>query len=114
MTDTAEVEPKENLKPLKMLVFSMGLIMIGGTVLLAMMVWKKVDSEASGTAPAYGCAGGEIDMAGRGQVLNLEREGKQLYVTFQKDARTLEVATLDLCSGKLKSSVMMAIDGRKH
>jgi hypothetical protein len=118
MTDTVPNEPPpenniENIRPLKLLVFSMGLIMIGGTVLLAALVWKKVNAEAAGTG-AYACQGGEIDMAGRGQVLDLERDGKQLYVTFQKDAKTLEVATLDLCSGKVKSAVTMLIDGKKR
>jgi len=120
MTDTQEANalkennPQENHRPLKMLVFSMGLVMIGGTVLLAAMVWKKVNAETSGVVPAYACAGGEADLAGRGQVIGMERDGKSLYVTFQKDARVLEVATLDLCSGKVKTSVTLQVDGKKN
>jgi len=115
--DVENVEPQDNqtvesIRPLKMLVISMGLIMIGGTVMLAGLVWKKVNAQTNGTG-AYACAGGEADLKGRGQVLSLERDGKILYVTLQKNDQTLEVAGVDVCSGKVKSSVLMAIDGRK-
>jgi hypothetical protein len=114
MTDEpAEIAPQENLKPLKMLVFSMGLIMIGGTVMLVAMVWKKVNADANGTSAAYACAGGEADLAGRGQVLELSRDGKVMYVTLQKDAQHVEVATVDLCSAKVKSSLMLVVDAKK-
>lgn len=90
----------------------MGLIMIGGTIMLAGLVWKKVNAEANGTG-AYACLGGEADLKGRGQVISMERDGKVAYVTLQKNDQQLEIAAVDLCSGKVKSSVLLAVDGRK-
>lgn len=107
-----ENQSAENIRPLKTLVVSMGLVMLGGTILLAMMVWKKVDAQTKGTG-AYACEGGVADLKGLGQVVKTEREGKLLYVTLQKDAQTLTIATVDLCSAKVKSSVKLDVDGNK-
>ncbi len=90
----------------------MGLLLIGGTLLLCGMVWKKVNAEANGTA-AYACAGGEADLKGLGDVVSVERDGKVLYVTLQKGAQSMQVATVDLCSGKVKSKVSLLVDGKK-
>lgn len=111
-----EDEPKENqslenIRPLKTLVVSMGLIMVGGTILLAMLVWKKVDAQTKGTG-AYACDGGKADLKGKGAVIRMERDGKQLFVTLQ-GGQNLEVATVDLCNGKVKSSLILDVDSNK-
>lgn len=95
-----------------MLVLSMGLILIGGTVMLAGMVWKKVNAEVTGTG-AYACNGGNVDLSGHGLVSGMERDGKNMIVTLQKDAQTVDVATVDMCAAKVKSVVSLRVDGHK-
>ncbi len=90
----------------------MALILIGGTVMLAGMVWKKVNAQANGTG-AYACAGGEADLKGHGEVLGMERDGKNMIVTLQKNPQMLEIATVDMCSAKIKSTVSLLVDGKK-
>lgn len=96
-----------------MLVFSMGLLMIGGTLLLAGAVWKKVSHEGRAAAASSACAGGAVDLRGRGQVMRAEREGGLLYLTLQKSGQALEVATVNLCTGEVKSAVPVTVDGVK-
>ena len=112
MTDINEIEPVENIRPLKMLVISMGLVMIGGTVLLAGMVWKKVDAQTKGIG-AYACDGGTADLKGSGKVLRLEQDGKHLLVTMTQNAETVTVATVDTCSGKVKNTLILKVESQK-
>ena len=90
----------------------MGLIMIGGTVMLAGLVWKKVNAETTGTG-AYACAGGEADLKGRGEVINMERDGKNMILTLQKTPQILEIVAIDTCSAKVKTSLLLSIDEKK-
>ena len=87
----------------------MGIVLMGGTVVLAGLVWKKVSADTSGAPAAHGCAGGAADLKGRGSVIASQIDGSKLRVTLQQ-AGGLEVVTLDMCSGKEASAVRVQAD----
>lgn len=96
-----------------MLVFSMGLVLMGGTVMLVGMVWKKISAEGKGAAPVYACAGGSEDLKGRGVVTDSVVEGNKLRLTLQQPGGILEIVTLDMCGGKESSALRVQTDGVK-
>lgn len=88
----------------------MGIVLMGGTVVLAGLVWKKVSSESSGAAVHSGCAGGTVNVKDRGTIIGSQVEGNKLRLTLQ-DGSGLEVVTVDMCSGKESSAVRVQADG---
>ena len=102
------MSPKEKANPLKTLVISMGFLLIGGTILLMAVVWKKV---ASDTAKLHGeCAGGKIDLKGHGQLVNTLTDGHIIRITFKKQPGSTEIVSVDLCAGKLLGSLSVETD----
>lgn len=100
--------PKENLKPLKLLVFSMGLVLIGGTILIAGMVFKKISSETSSLTEE--CAGGTVNLTGRGIITESRQDGPVLRLTLESRPGRMELLTLDSCTGKTLSSLTIDSD----
>lgn len=104
---------KENLNPLKMLLFSMGLMLIGGTVLLAVLIWEKAGEPAeahTSTHEAADCAGGHVDLKGRGVIVDSTMEGQIMRVTLEKHEGKMETLMIDMCSGKIVGSLTIDSD----
>ena len=101
---------QENLKPLKILVFSMGLLLLGGTVLLMGLVWKKVAAGEAGAALSAGCPGGNVDLKGRGSIVDSTMEGRSMRVLLEKGDNHRELVTIDMCSGKVVSALAIESD----
>jgi hypothetical protein len=95
---------QENLKPLKTLVFSMGFLLIGGTVLLGVMTWKKL------AARNAACVGGEIDLKGHGSIVSSQMDGRTIRLTLKKGAGKSEMVQVDSCTAKVISSVVIEAD----
>ncbi|NBO18914.1 MAG: hypothetical protein EBV03_06760 [Proteobacteria bacterium] len=88
----------------------MGIVLMGGTVVLAGLVWKKVSADTSGTAAVHsGCAGGDANLKGRGQVVATQIDGSKLRLTLVQ-ASSMELVTLDVCSGKEMGAVKVQVD----
>lgn len=88
-----------------MLVISLGLMLIGGTLLLAVGLWHK---SFNASEPAA-CPGGKVDLTGRGHIVDSAAEGQKLRITLEKDGGE-EVVTIDLCSGEILSSLSIQAD----
>ncbi len=79
-----------------MLVISMGVLLIAGTMAVGVLAWKKGFS----AAPVSNCIGGTVDLKGRGTIISSQIEGNKLRLTLKKEAFKTEIVTLDLCTGK--------------
>jgi len=98
---------KENLNSLKMLVFSMGVILIGAIVLLAGLVWKRVGSD---TSVAADCAGGHVNLKGHGMLVDSGFDGTTLRVTMEKTEGQSETMLIDICTGKITGTLTLDTD----
>ena len=102
---------KENLTALKTLVISMGFLLVGGTVLLAGIVWKKVSAESAEVAAGGPkCPGGTIDLKGKGMVIETTVEGQVMRVTTEKKEGITETYLIDMCQGKVITHVALETD----
>ena len=101
---------QENLKPLKMLVFSMGVLLLGGVVLLGALVIKKVNQEAFLHSPG-GCPGGKIDLKGHGAITSSTIEGHTMHLTLDSKGQS-ETLLIDICSGKILTTLTIDRDGK--
>ena len=84
-----------NLFPLKFLVLSMGLVLIGGIVFVVAAIANK-----SGSQPPA-CDDVTVNMSKinmKGQVLNIVLLGKNIHITFSEPDKTTMV-TVDRCTG---------------
>lgn len=92
-----------------MLVISLGLMLVGGTLLLAVGLWHKSFDMAE-TAAA--CPGGRVDLKGRGAIVETAVDGGNLRVTLEKKGGGVEIVTIDLCNGKVAGSLTLESDRR--
>ena len=106
--------PKENLKPLKMLVFSMGLLLVGGTVLLGALVWQKVSTEKSAEKSSIhtmaDCPGGHVDLKGHGVIVDSTIDGHTMHLILEKTESKSELMMIDICSGKIIGALTIDSD----
>jgi len=97
---------KENLNSLKMLVFSLGLILIGAIVLLAGLVWKRVGTDSV----VADCAGGHVNLKGHGMVVDSGFDGTTMRVTMEKTEGQSEIMLIDICTGKITGTLTLDTD----
>jgi hypothetical protein len=105
-----KMSSKENLRPLKILVFSMGLLLIGGTVLLFGIILKKMSQEKNMPPVVQECKGGALDLKGRGLVMESKLENNVLRLTLEKGPGHTEMLTVDACSGEITSTLVIDSD----
>ncbi len=87
------LKPKENLLPLKIFVWSMALVLIGGfTFVIATLL-------TGGTSKPT-CAHHTITLDSAAPVRVLSASGEQIRVVVENSAREQSVLTLDACTGK--------------
>lgn len=101
---------KENSNPLKILVISMGFLLIGGTVLLMAVVWKKVSQEEAKTQESAKCEGGKLDLMGRGKIVNQLIDKDIIRITLKKSSGQQETVSAQLCTGKILGSLVIESD----
>lgn len=86
-----------------MLVISLGVLLIGGTFLLGVLMWKK------GFEGAH-CAGMPVNLKGHGPVISSQIQGKKLYLTLKRNGGGAELVTVDICSGAVLSNLAIDTD----
>ncbi len=98
---------KQSLTPLKTLVFSMGIVLIAGSVFISGTVWKSF----SGNAALSGdCKGGQLDLSGRGVVMESRTEDQIMRLSLEKKPGHMEIITVDVCSGNILGSLQLTTD----
>jgi hypothetical protein len=100
---------KENLNSLKMLVFSLGLILVGAIVLLAGLVWKRT-ADTPALAALADCSGGHVNLKGHGMLVDTGFEEKTMRVTMEKAEGQSEIMLIDICSGKIMTTLTLETD----
>ncbi len=101
---------KENANPLKILVISKGFLLIGGTVLLMAVVWKKVSMEDAKARTSAECVGGKLDLTRRGKIVNQLIDNDIIRITLKKPSGQQETVSAQLCSGKILGSLVIESD----
>lgn len=102
----------KNLNALKTLVISMGVVLILGFVTVAAAVWMKMNSGTGmqqGGIPAN-CKGGDLDLKGRGHIIDTAVEGTVLRVALDNGKGQIEVVHVDICSGRELTSLKIQTD----
>jgi len=102
---------QQNANPLKTLVISMGVLLIGGTVLLFALVVKKVSAEAAKARAAQECAGGKVDLSGHGKIISSAMDGHIMRITLRKPPGHNETVSVDICTGKVIGTLVVETDG---
>ncbi len=98
---------QRSASPLKFLVISMGLVLIGGFIFVASVVWKKVATDSSRMSE---CPGGNVDLKGHGIIIESKLEDQILRLTMEKHAGKNEILTIDACNGKVLSTLGFETD----
>lgn len=100
---------QESLKPLKLLVISLGVILIGGMVFLCTALWKEVAGYTP-PAPVTACSGGKADLSGRGIIVESRMEGGNLRLMLERAPGRNEMLVIDSCTGAITSSLVITTD----
>lgn len=102
---------KENTAPLKILVFSLGLLLLGGIALLFALAYGKM-SAPQGAAPvaAQECKGGKLDLRGRGMVMESKREGDILRLMLEKGPGQTQMLSINICTGQVTGELIIESD----
>jgi hypothetical protein len=87
-----------NLLPLKVLVISLGLILVGGTVFLLATIAGK----ASKDLPVSECkdATAHLNAKGKNNIGSITVQGDNVVITMTTESK-IEVVTVDRCNGKV-------------
>src|SRR5262245_57711541 len=97
---------EHHIKGLKLLVLSLGLLFIGGAVLIGVLVVKKArQMRNADMLSSAECPGGEIDLKGRGIIVESRTEDQLLRLTLEKQTGSNEIITIDTCTGKIIGSL---------
>ncbi|NBX02829.1 MAG: hypothetical protein EBR02_01935 [Alphaproteobacteria bacterium] len=99
---------KQSLSPLKTLVFSMGIVLIAGAVFISGGILKNFS--ASPAALSADCKGGQLDLTGRGMVVESRTEDQIMRLSLEKKPGSMEILTVDVCSGKILGSLQLNTD----
>ena len=97
------MSPEKNLKALKTLVISMGVLLVVGFFIACAGAWMKF------RAPAAACASHGVDLSGKGRLVFSALDGDTLRLLFARD-KTREVVLLEVCSGKVLNSLTIRVD----
>lgn len=101
----------KNLTALKTLVISMAVVLVVGFVAIIAAVGLKMKDELkSGGAIPANCAGGTLDLKGRGQIIDTSVQGTTLRLALGRPDGNLEMIHVDLCSGKELGSLKINSD----
>jgi hypothetical protein len=102
---------QHHLTALKLLVILLGIVLVGGTVLLGSAVWKKISlMRNADMLSAEECPGGEIDLKGRGIIIESHTEDQLLRLTLERKPGQNEILTVDTCTGKIIGSLLLQTD----
>ena len=100
-----------HLKALKLLVFSLALILIGGIAILGGVLWKRASlTRNADMLSTSECPGGQIDLRGRGMMIDSKTEDQILRVTLEKITGHDEILTIDTCTGKIIGTLTLETD----
>lgn len=103
------MQPEKSLTALKTLVVSMGIVLVVGFLVVMAAAWMKMKATSAQTV-ASNCKGGDVDLKGRGTVIDTNYNGNILRIVLAKPDGEVEVAQIDLCTGKQVGSVKIATD----
>jgi len=105
---------QDNLRALKTVVISLGVLLLLGSALLIGLVVHKLGSRGAGTQLAVeDCEANEIDLRGRGELMDTTLEGgtvRMMFADDDDDADRTTVVTLDSCSGEVLSDLTVLSD----
>jgi hypothetical protein len=90
-----------NLLPLKVLVISLGFVLIGGTVFLFAAIAGKAGHDLK---IARACPDVTLNLAGKGAVQGITPQGDTVQVTLVTQGQT-KLLTVDRCTGKLEQTL---------
>lgn len=114
-----------------MLVFSMGIVLIVGIIVMTTLIWQKISAEATATqlaaqlamqpspapapavveaAPVTSCPGGQVSLKGRGVMLDSSIDGNIMRVNLARKNGITETVMIDMCAGKILGSLTVEID----
>lgn len=88
----------------------MGLVLMGGTVVLVGLVWKKIAQEGAKPGLTSQCAAVAVDLSGRGALLRHEQDGSKIRLVLHGHNHEMSFITLDSCTGQKLNDVTITAD----
>ena len=92
-----------------MLVFSLGLILIGIMVFVGGIMWKKMNME-SALSSGGDCTGAHVNLKGHGLIVDSGFEERTMRVTMEKTEGQSETILIDMCTGKILGTLTLETD----
>lgn len=100
---------RENLTTIRTLVFSAVILLIGGTLFLMGLTWKRVTTDVDPRLSGN-CLGGVVDLKGRGMVVDTTVDGQIMRVSLEKREGKNETVLIDMCSGRVINNLTIEAD----
>jgi len=106
---------EQNLNALKTLVISMGVVLVLGFVVVGAAAWMKMKgapaiSATSKVGLPADCPGGDLNLAGRGKIIDTSVDGQLMRVALAGRDGSIQVVHIDVCSGKELSALRITTD----
>lgn len=102
------MHPEPNLKGLKTLVVSMGILLVVGFLITIAGAWMKFKAASASISNA--CKDVTVDLKNRGKLVDKTLSGERLILTFKSPEGGLEIIHVDTCSGKQLNSLKILTD----
>ncbi len=97
---------RENLTTVRTLVFSAVILLIGGTLFLMGLTWKRVTND-SDPRLSGNCPGGVIDLKGHGMIVDTTVDGQIMRLSLEKREGKSETVLIDMCSGRVVTNLLI-------
>lgn len=90
-----------------MLVFSMGIVLIGGTVFLVALIWQAVTNPKTTTSAAKPCHSSVVDVRDRGNISQYFLQGNHLFAVVKTVGKPDNILVIDHCTGDVQRVITL-------
>ncbi len=88
----------------------MGVVLVVGFLVVGAAAWMKV--KAASKSVASSCPGGELDLKGKGHVVDTTYDGNILRIAMARQDGDIEMVHVDVCTGRQIGSLKIHTDGQ--
>lgn len=99
-------QEKTGLAALRIIVISMGIVLIGGCILLFVALYQKTQNGTS-SAAEDSCVGAKLNI-GSGKVKDMIKEEQYVTLLIEHSSGEQSVSVIDLCNGSLHSRITLS------
>ena len=94
------------------MVFSLGIALIGGIILMFVMVYQRHQAKLEGTLPDHQleasekrCKGGELTLKGVGMIKDVKSGGDGILIVVSERGDKERISIIDYCANRLVNKI---------